>query len=113
MSRNGRPFASFADLGEVITADLNIENKTVLDDEIVCVDGVADLSVIEKPFHLENRSSRHLRIPPTRHYSDSVLPIRKQSFQIEGLELASDSGREAVHTWPEAMVEVVPDPPNW
>jgi bifunctional non-homologous end joining protein LigD len=38
ISRNGNPFASFADLCKAITADLNIEERTVLDGEIVCVD---------------------------------------------------------------------------
>jgi bifunctional non-homologous end joining protein LigD len=38
LSRNGHPFASFADLGESIAVDLNIEGKTVLDGEIVCLD---------------------------------------------------------------------------
>jgi bifunctional non-homologous end joining protein LigD len=37
-SRNGNPFVSFADLCTAITADLNIEERTVLDGEIVCVD---------------------------------------------------------------------------
>jgi bifunctional non-homologous end joining protein LigD len=38
ISRNGNPFASFADLCTAITADLNIEERTALDSEIVCVD---------------------------------------------------------------------------
>ena len=38
VSRNGHPFASFADLAESVAADLSIEAKTVIDGEIVCVD---------------------------------------------------------------------------
>ncbi|HXW93281.1 MAG TPA: hypothetical protein VEK33_22220 [Terriglobales bacterium] len=38
VSRNGHPFASFADLGDAIIADLNVKGKTVIDGEIVCVD---------------------------------------------------------------------------
>jgi bifunctional non-homologous end joining protein LigD len=38
VSRNGHPFASFSDLGETIAAHLNVEGKTVIDGEIVCVD---------------------------------------------------------------------------
>jgi ATP-dependent DNA ligase len=38
LSRNGYPFASFADLEDAITADLDVKGKTVLDGEIVCVD---------------------------------------------------------------------------
>ena len=37
-SRNGNPFGSFVDLCKAITSDLEVENKTVLDGEIVCVD---------------------------------------------------------------------------
>jgi bifunctional non-homologous end joining protein LigD len=38
VSPNGHPFTSFADLGEPIAADLDVEGKTVIDGEIVCVD---------------------------------------------------------------------------
>jgi ATP-dependent DNA ligase len=38
ISRNGNPFASYADLAAGIAADLNSERKTILDDEIVCLD---------------------------------------------------------------------------
>jgi len=38
VSRNGHAFASFADLGKAITADLNVEGPTVIDGEIVCLD---------------------------------------------------------------------------
>ncbi|HEV2732195.1 MAG TPA: hypothetical protein VGV15_19365 [Terriglobales bacterium] len=38
LSRNGHPFASFADLAENITASIPNTKLTVLDGEIVCVD---------------------------------------------------------------------------
>jgi len=38
VSRNGHPFGSFGDLAESMTADFNVEAKTVIDGEIVCVD---------------------------------------------------------------------------
>ena len=37
VSRNGHPFASFAELGKQVAAALQSENKVVLDGEIVCV----------------------------------------------------------------------------
>jgi ATP-dependent DNA ligase len=38
LSRNGHPFASFADLAENIAASIPNTRLTVLDGEIVCVD---------------------------------------------------------------------------
>jgi hypothetical protein len=38
ISRNGNPFASFADLGERIAASLPNLKQAVLDGEIVCID---------------------------------------------------------------------------
>jgi len=37
ISRNGNPFASFADLAHSIAADLKVDRRTVLDGEIVCL----------------------------------------------------------------------------
>ena len=38
ISRNGHPFASYADLASAIATDLNVTGSTVLDGEIVCLD---------------------------------------------------------------------------
>jgi len=38
LSRNGHPFTSFADLEKAIAADLNVQDTTVIDGEIVCLD---------------------------------------------------------------------------
>lgn len=38
ISRNGHPFASYADLASAIAVDLNVNDKTVLDRQIVCLD---------------------------------------------------------------------------
>ena len=38
ISRNGHPFASYADLASDIASALNIEGRAVLDGEIVCLD---------------------------------------------------------------------------
>ncbi len=38
VSRNGHPFGSFADLAAAIAVDLNIDGRSVIDGEIVCLD---------------------------------------------------------------------------
>jgi len=38
ISRNGHPFASYADLASAVATDLKVNDKTVLDGEIVCLD---------------------------------------------------------------------------
>ena len=51
LSRNGHPFASFAELGKLIAAGLPHVNDIVLDGEIVCVDGFGKPQFVDLLFH--------------------------------------------------------------
>src|SRR5437016_309899 len=51
LSRNGHHFASFADLGKLIGGALPNVNDTVLDGEIVCVDGFGKPQFVDLLFH--------------------------------------------------------------
>src|SRR5438445_6756578 len=51
ISRNGHPFASFADLGKQIAAALPGVTETVLDGEIVCVDSSGKPQFEDLLFH--------------------------------------------------------------
>jgi len=51
VSRNGHPFASFAELGKQVAAALQSENKAVLDGEIVCVDKAGKPQFRDLLFH--------------------------------------------------------------
>jgi hypothetical protein len=63
ISRNGHPFASFAELSEHIAASVPNTRLTVLDGEIVCVDQKGKPQFRDLLFHRGNPQceARHLR----------------------------------------------------
>jgi bifunctional non-homologous end joining protein LigD len=75
VSRNGHPFMSFASLSDTITADLDIEGKTVIDGEIVCVDRHGRPQFKDLLFH---------RVTPC-FFAFDLLMLRDKDWRAERL----------------------------
>ena len=82
VSRNGHPFMSFSSLAEAISADVNVEGRTVLDGEIVYVDRRGRPRFKDLLFHRGNPSffAFDLLMLSGKDYRMERLTERKEEF---------------------------------
>jgi bifunctional non-homologous end joining protein LigD len=93
ISRNGHPFASFADLGKQIAVALPGVNDTILNGEVVCVDSSGRPQFTDLLFHRGDPCFFAFDLP-IRHGKDErshQLQDRKQELRRLLARVAADS----------------------